>query len=649
MSDFKYLFTPIKVGNVELKNRISMSCLTNDYDRGSDQDCAFYEARARGGAALIGLACALTIPVNLGGPGFTTVGTPEGRDAYRRVIDAIHRGGAKAYIQVFSILSGQANKQIPCDAFGGQPHTSTTQEVETFIADSINAAALAKEVGADGIEYVSSQGHTIERFLSAAYNERDDEFGGDKEQRANIVLRIVDGARELVGGDFMIGYQVTMDETITGGASLDEQVDLWAYIVDNTSLDWVRPFANNYKPTRNDFQYPNSYMPQGINMTASAAFRAAVGNKCVVFGSHGVRTAELAEECIAEGYCDMVAMGRALIADPELPNKARLGQSDLINGCIGCAEGCYQMHEDGLPISCTINPEVGLEYLNQIQPTSSPKKVLVVGGGAAGMEAALVAAQIGHTVTLVEKDDALGGLVRIHAALPGLSDRGDFIRHMENELERAGVEVRKGEEMDADDIKGFGADVVLLATGAEYAKTGRARARIAPIEGAMEAENVLTPEDVILRDAEVGQHVVVYDTMGYEVGPGLAEMLADQGKDVDFVTPDFCMGRRLLSNGVYSTLATRVAPKVNYVRDTSIVSIDGDTVGTSNFYTFEPDEIDNVDTVILVTSRPPHDELYHELEGEIDIRLIGDAENAQSDSRCTYYAMVSGRNAALAV
>lgn len=650
MSDFKYLFTPLKVGNVELKNRLAMSCITPNFIRGSEQDVAFYEARARGGVGLIGLASILTTPYNANIRGYATVGTPEGCEALARVVDGIHRGGSKAFLALTSIGEGNCSKKHPVPLMAGQYRTMLENDVEWTINDIIQAIGKAKtEVGADGVEIPIANGFWLECFMSSVMNDREDQYNGTVEERAEILIRILKEARELVGPDFMLGMQGTVDEFVIGGAETEEMLDIWEIVCKSGHLDFFRPLGNNFKPYYMHFQYPTSYQPQAINNYLCQEMRERVGDACVIAASHGIRTAEMAEEILEEGIADMVIMGRSLIADPDLPNKARLGETDQINACIGCAEACYQNFEDGMAISCTVNPEAGIEYLEQVQPTDDPKTVLVVGGGACGMEAALIAAQRGHKVTLMEKDDELGGIVRVHAALPGLGDRGDFIRHMEDQLARAGVEVIKGSEATADSIIDFGADVTLLATGAAYAKSAITRYRMREAEG-IEADNILTPEDVIYNGAPVGQHVVVYDATGYEVGPGLAEMFADQGKDVDFVTPDFCMGRDLQTNGIYSTLAMRVAPKVNLIRDHFIDSFEGSTINLANHYTYEPDVIEDVDTVVMVTNRPPTDELYGELYGKLDnLKIIGDANVSTATNRSIYKAMCAGRDAAIAI
>jgi hypothetical protein len=439
-----------------------------------------------------------------------------------------------------------------------------------------------------------------------------------------------------------IGCVIDVDESNLGGVSLEEGVQMCKLLADSGNVDYLRITANNIKAEEGHLHYPSSYLPQGLSLYAAAAVREEVTNIPII-GSHHINTAEYAEQALAEGQCDLVAMARALIADPELPNKAKSGKEEEIRACIGCVEACYQRYIMDAQVGCSINASAGFEE-EQIKPAEVKKKVLVVGGGLAGMETALVSAQRGHTVTLVEKTPFLGGTVYMQSKLPGLSDRADIIRWLELQLKKENVELRVETEATPEFVLGFGADTVVLATGANYDRQGITQDLMFPLPG-LDTIKAYTPEDIVLKGQEVeADHVIVYDTTGYVVGPGLAEMLANQGKTVEYVTQQPYVGLTVTSSYVHNVLMARVLSKTTLTRDVQITGIEKGTVSLQNIYTYEESSLEGIGAIVLVTSKPPNDQLFGALYGKIkDLKPVGDCERCNYINFGMYDAMQAGK------
>jgi thioredoxin reductase len=267
------------------------------------------------------------------------------------------------------------------------------------------------------------------------------------------------------------------------------------------------------------------------------------------------------------------------------------------------------------------------------------------------MQAALVAAQRGHSVILLEKSGALGGHVTLQAKLPGLEDRSDIIRWLQLQLGKHGVDIRLDTEATPALIAELGAQAVVIATGARYARNGVSKNQLAPVPGAG-LPHVLTPEDLLLDHARTGQRIVVYDNTSYEVGPGIAELLADQGKEVIFVTADSALAMSVTDIGIDKVISKRLLPRVTFFPQTVIRAIDPATVTLEHLHTGAVTELDAIDTTILVTSKPPEETLYHALigaDGESgpELHLIGDAREARWNIFATDEAIKDGRRIGL--
>lgn len=655
MSKYVNMFSPIKLGRLEIKNRVFMSPHGMvGLGIGTDKQVGYFEARARGGAGMMVIASCQVVPAPLVPPGwFIEAYNPEHIPAIRRIVDAAHKHGAKIAVQGVWMMADPATAQpsgiAPHTVLSDtQPRSMTTAEVEELIEAHAVAALHAQEAGADGFEFPISGGAGLGSFTSEFYNQRTDKYGGSLENRMRAIVEIVEAIRRRVRPDFAIGIAVNADESTLGAAGIDDGVAQCKILEATGMVDWLRITARGQKPQMTQYHYPSSYLEQeGTHLDAAAAVKKAV--KLPVVSGGRIMTPAFADQAIADGRCDMVFVARSVIADPEWPNKCRDDRLTEIRACIGDLEGCFLRSCFGQAVGCTVNPDIGYEYLGDVEPAAQPRHVVIAGAGPAGLQAALVAAQRGHKVTVLEKSDQIGGHVTLQAMLPGLSDRADIVRWLKLQLDKLGVEVRLHTEATAQSVAALAPDVVLVATGARYSKTGASKNQLTGVKGA-QWEHVFTPEEVMLEHARLGKRIVVYDNTAYEVGPGIAEYLANQGKEVVFVTMDAAMAMSVTELGLNKVVAKRVIPKVTFLPSTEIREITPADVRVRNVFTGEETVLDNIDNTVLVTSKPPQEELYHALLGSgIDVRIIGDAREARWSVFATDEAIKDGRRAALAL
>ena len=655
MSKYTNMFSPIKLGRMEIKNRVFMSPHGMvGLGIGTEQQVGYFEARAKGGAGFMVIASCQVVPAPLVPPGwFIEAYNPDHIPAIRKIVDAAHRHGAKIAVQGVWMMAdptkAQASAIAPHTVLADtQPRSMTIAEVEELIEAHAVAASHAEQAGADGFEFPINAGGGLQSFTSEFYNQRTDRYGGSLENRMRIVTEILAAIRARVQPDFAIGVAVNADESTLGASGIDDGIAQCRILEDTGMVDWLRITARGQKPQMTQYHYPSSYMvKEGTHLDAAEAVKKAVGLPVVSGGR--ILTPAFADQAIADGRCDMVFVARSVIADPEWPNKCRDDQTSEIRACIGDLEGCFLRSCFGQAVGCTVNPDIGFEHQGPVPAADERRNVVIVGAGPAGMQAALTAAQRGHKVTLLEKSERLGGHVTMQAMLPGLTDRAELIRWLNLQLDKLGVDIRTGTEATADSIMAMAPDAVIVATGARYSRTGASKAQLTGVPGA-DLPHVLIPEDVLLDDARIGNRIVVYDNTSYEVGPGIAELLADRGKQVFLVTMDSAMAMSVTELGLNKVIARRVVPKVDFLPSTEITGIDSATVKMRDFLTREDTVLEDIDDVILVTSRPPEEQLYHALVEDMPgVRIIGDARESRWSVFETDEAIKDGRLAGLAI
>ncbi|UCE62547.1 MAG: FAD-dependent oxidoreductase, partial [Nitrospirota bacterium] len=521
--DFTFLFSLFKVNQMELKNRIVMTAMHMGYcDNGevTDRLINFYTKRAEGGAGLIIVgACAVDED------GGTSNGIMIHDDRYipglKRLSDSVQRGGARIAAQINHLGASASSSMIggrqPVSASavqstltGETPRALKIEEVMAVQDKYVRAAVRAREAGFDAVEIMGA--YLVIQFLSPLSNVREDEYGGGLSDRMRFGVEIAQKIRAAVGPDYPVLFRLGGNEFMSGGSDRNA-MKTFAMALEKAGVDLI-----NVTGGRHETRVPQItmavprrtfvYLAQGIKDVVSIP----------VLASNRINDPADGETVLRNGEADLVTMARALMADPDLPNKAKEGKSDVIYHCIGCNQGCLDQVFLGQPVTCFVNPRVGMEAECRPTPAMEPKNVLVIGGGPAGMKAACTAAERGHLVTLVEKEDRLGGQLLLNRLIPGRHEMVTTATDLINNLKALDVKLMLDREADVELIRELAPDVVIMANGA------------IPIEldlPGIDSKNVHQAWDVLAGKVCVGRKVVIVG--GNAVGLETALYLASQG------------------------------------------------------------------------------------------------------------------------
>jgi len=637
MSELTHLFSPMTIRNVTFRNRIFSSAhVTALGEKGlpTDRHVRYYEARAKGGAGLIIQEGTVVSPhAQFHEKSFVQGWKEEIRPWLKKIVDTVHAHGTKMFLQLwhggnyscsyYTNRPGVSSSDIPMNFIGEVPLALDEEMIRQEVQAFVDLALKGKEAGYDGVELNFAHGYLHQQFMSPATNIRKDAYGGSLENRMRFGMEVIAKVREALGEDMVIGVRASADELIPEGYTLEDMKEVMSIWEGTGLLDYLSVTINGVAaispmmiPPR-PFVYCAAEIKQIVDLPVFAAIR--------------INDPVTANDIIKNNEADMVAMTRATLCDPELPNKAREGRLDDIRLCIACNQGCWGNWERRESITCTQNPEAGREGEFQITPTSSPKKVMVIGGGCAGMEAAVVAKHRGHEVALYEKSERLGGAILIPARVPSRQELGQAVRYLEHEVERLAIPVHLNTEVTADRVLQESPDVVIIAIGGEAVSdpspdvVGPCRAiRIEP------GSHVVTAEDVLEGKVETGQRVVIADQQNYMKGLVTAEFLADQGKDVTLVMP---VPVRLTTPNSYDVdLITLTVQTMNIkmkgvkrVHDNEVKEAMPGKVVLRDAFTEQLQEIE-ADTLVLSYWRKADPKLYGQLKGKgKEIHRIGDA------------------------
>ncbi len=559
MTLYHNLFQPLQLRHRRLDNRIVFGAHTanmSDLGLPSERHLGYYLERSLGGAAMI-----VVEPMPVHPSAVLTRGNFRNCDDeviphFRRITDAVHEQGTTILQQLYHVgqhgdsdLSfmphwGPSGLQSYHDSDGS--HAMRENEILEIIDCFVAAARRCQAAGFDGVDLFAAYHSLLDQFWTPWSNRRDDRWGGSMENRCRLSTAIINGIREACGEDFIIGMSTGYADNTPFVMTLEDFQEVIAYHDEQANLDYVSCGSGNYVDV--DRIMPTFVYGEKQGVPLAGALKQVVKHAKVTAESH-IRTPENADYTIASGDSDLVSIVRGQIADPHWVNKTREGRDDDIRGCISCNQMCWGRRSRDYWISCLINPSAGREFEwggDRFSPTDTPKKVLVVGAGPAGMEAARVAAERGHAVTLVEALGDLGGQFRLAGLAPRRGQITDLLGWYLRQFEKLAVEVRYFTPMDETDILEFGADEVVLATGSM--PDGLARQRWLPeAEQLPGLENgaVFACEEVFREQAELGKRVIVLDEGGNWRGTGTAWYLADKGHEVTLVTPDPMVGKEL--------------------------------------------------------------------------------------------------------
>ena len=539
-----HVHTPINLGPVALKNRVVRTAHATNLGAGTMNDAliGYHLARAEGG---VGLSIIEILSVHPSTPATLNVFIPDIGDAYRKLVAAVRPHGMKLFQQLWHgghnalPLDGSppwSASDVPSPTIGVTPVPMTQAMIDEIVAAYADTARKCEEWGLDGVEIHCAHGYLPAQFLSPNANRRSDGYGGSFENRLRFLREVVAAVRQAVSVNFAVGVRVAPDQS-AGGIGVEDVQRAVQALEDEHLIDFVDVSLGDYHA------FPKliggMHEPMGYEMPTSAPIARAARTPAIVTGRF--RTLEEADQIIRLGDADLVALTRAHIADPQLVNKTLAGHPEQVRPCIACNQGCVGgLLGPAARMGCTVNPAIGAEDSlddTRLTPVTTPRRVLVVGGGPAGMEAARVAALRGHTVTLAEAADNLGGTLRIAARAPQRHGIADIAVWLEQEIYRLGVDVRLSSYLSADDIRSLAPDAVILATGSLPRMDGIQLSHPGePIAG-IERPHVLSSWDLLLeRPPRPVKSAVVIDDVGHYEGIAAAEHLLAQGAEVHFVT-----------------------------------------------------------------------------------------------------------------
>jgi dimethylglycine catabolism A len=632
---FPLLFSPFRLGQAEARNRIvSTSHGTNMAVGGvpSDALIAYHAAKAAGGCGVVmmfGSAAASSLmPI---AANHVNLWRDDVEPGLRAAAQAVKAHGALALSQVTTLgrrshhhldLTGSGPSATSAQLAQHLPHVLSLREIGRVVEDYARAALKLKRCGFDGADLAFYDDQLPDQFWSPAINQRTDAYGGSLANRMRFSLEVLEAVRGAVGRDFIVGARVSADDLIPGGITPDELTEIIVRLDQTGLLDYFTVTGGTISTYRSrGYNIPSALYGIGTFVPLAARLRALVRTPVIVTGR--IITPQQAEEVLASGAADMVGMTRALIADPELPRKAQAGELDAIRVCMGTSEGCIDRLYMGMPIGCVQNPVIGREQSwGVIEPSAAPQRVVVVGGGPAGMETARVAAARGHRVTLFERGSELGGAIRVAARAPGWEAYTTSVDWLERQVRALGVEVRLGQEAGVAEILACGPDHVVVATGAAPRR---------PLVAGAERAHVATAADVLAGRSPVGRRCVIIDEVGYTPGVKLADVLSGAGHEVEIVTRQYSLGEdigttvraklyeRLLRQGVRITTLAEAAEVIE------------GGVRLRHMLTTEEWDV-AAETVIFSAGGSARDQIYHALveatEGGANapaLHLIGDA------------------------
>jgi 2,4-dienoyl-CoA reductase-like NADH-dependent reductase (Old Yellow Enzyme family)/thioredoxin reductase len=535
---------------------------------------------------------------------------------FRKLVRAVHEEGGKIFIQVnhagrqtLSAYTGcqpVAPSPIPCPVRQEMPRALSREEISELIRAYADAAGRAKEAGADGVEIHMAHGYLLNQFLSPFSNQRQDEYGGSPERRLRMPLEALQAVRQRVGADFPVTCRFSADEYVEGGLRIEDSKQI-AKALEKEGADALHVSACIGASWY--LIHPPYYAPEGIFVSLAAAVKSAVRIPVITVGR--IRTPALADQILKENKADFVSMGRALIADPDLPAKAERDRAAEIIPCISCNRCALSIRKGAL--QCAVNPEAGREETLAWKEAKHPKKVWVVGGGPAGLKTAEIAAKRGHRVTLFEKKRELGGQFVLAAIPPGKQVLNEFTLQLINETRKLPLEIRLGKAFDETFLKKEKPDILVVAAGADPSPPA--------IEG-LDSFPLFSPGEALSSPDRLGRRVLIIGGGG--IGAETADFLSEKGKEVILVEMREGIALDLVGHLQHFLNKRLKEKKVRVLTSTKVLR--GEPSGV---WVEDPDgqkKLEGLDAIVAAVGAKPNNELARSLKGKgPEIFVVGDA------------------------
>ena len=668
--ELRLVWEPLEIGSTRVKNRIMMTAQTTLFGRDNvlgDRHIEFFRERAKGGAALF-------ITEQQAGHRISKGSFFEGCSAwekraipqYAKLADAVHEHGARQFVQLFGCGVHDKGTMImdewhplwgvskmPSIVHHEMPMVMEQEHVDDVVKGFAESALNVKVAGCDGVELHAAHSYLLGQFLSPAFNDRTDRYGGSVRDRCQVILEIGEATRALVGDNFTVGVRLSFDEFMGDAGITPDQAEEQLEVLSTSGFfDFFNISGGGYYTLHRAVSPMN--IENGFMLPFARRAKAVVGNRAKVFAVGRILDLQQAERALAAGDTDMVAMTRAQMAEPHLIKKTREGRQKEIRRCMGANE-CVARLFDNRQVTCAVNPSVGREArwgsetLKRVAPEEA-KSIVVVGGGIAGMKTAAVAGSRGHRVVLLEREERLGGHVNLLMALPTRKEWGTAIDNLARAMEVAGVGVRLGVDATPDVIERETPDAVVVATGARWDCDGRSQFRPGQMRlPGTEQENVIdvgTATERALADAgALGRRVVILEETGFYLPLGLAEILAAEGIEVEIVTPRAMVGEDVMRTLDLSHVMPRLEEAgVRCSGHMNAEKIEGSTVHVRSVWGTRSRAIEGVDTVVISMLRSPDDALYRALEGRVaELHRVGDVVAPRRPIQSMYEGEELGR------
>lgn len=639
MTYFPRLFSPFKIGSLEIKNRIIMPAMETHLCDGdgfvTDRLISYYCERIKGG---VGYVTIENTTIDIAGrinDGMLCIYEDRFMPGIKKLVNEIHQLGGKVVIQLshggrealkyYTGLDPVAPSPIASPLTRQTPRKLTIDEIHELVKKFAAGAKRVFDAGADGIEVHMAHGYLVNQFLSPEANIRHDEYGGNTENRTRFAVEIVRAIRQEVPEDFPVICRISGDEYTETGIKLPES-KIHARLLEAAGVSALHVSACN--SASSFYNIPCYYLEEGCFAHLAEGIKSVVQIPIITVGR--ILGPELAEKILEEGKADLIAFGRVLIGDPYFPEKAKNGLINEIRPCISCNK-CINSITDRM-LMCTVNPNIGKERTIETLPESHPKRVLVIGGGPAGITAADIASKRGHQVTLWEKEDELGGSFRFATFPPFKSPMKNLLQYLINQVKKDCIKVQMDKEATVESVREFGPDAVIVAVGSKEGHFD--------IPGIKNA-NALEIKDAFLQADTLGKNIAIIGA-GPE-GCELADFLASRGKDITLIEMKRVIGMGLVAHPRFHITERLKNAHVKMFTGTKVVAIGRDYVMVRKRKE-EDQRLDGFDHIVMSSLNLPNKGLADALKGFIkEVHVVGDAVSGRS----ALEAIAEGAEAAL--